>query len=1069
MSPGTTGSAGGLAAGLKLTAWFCASAFLDPGLLFGQEIEFNRDIRPILSDKCFACHGPDAANRKTKMRLDIETGARADLGKGRYLVVPGDPEKSEILRRVASPDPATRMPPAYAGRAPLKEAEIERIRRWIAQGAKWQPFWSFRPPLRPALPPVRELGWVRNPIDRFILSRLEREGLHPESEAGKATLIRRVTLDLTGLPPAPAEVDAFLNDASPDAYGKLVDRLLASPRYGERMAFRWMEAARYGDTNGYQTDGPRDMWRWRDWVIDAFNRNMPYDQFTIEQLAGDLLPNATLDRRIATGFNRNHRTSGEGGIIPEEYRVEYVADRAQTTATVWMGLTMGCARCHDHKYDPISQKDFYRLFAYFNQVPDEKGFAWNYGNEDPLVKAPLPEQEQKLGELDRKIAEAERRVDAQRGTDDRFLSSVSATKWTQTLSSVGATDWTLKEGLVFRSGKDAMKVAGCQQGATVCEWPATGVGASGARHFDGTHYLEADGKVADFDYLQPFTLAAWIQPEAASGAIVTHAEDYSEGMGHGLYLMDGKIRVHIIRRWTDLGIRVETVAPVALHQWQHVVATYDGERKAAGVRIYLNGQPLETRVLFDQNTEPIHHPKTPLRIGAGGGLRFFGNIEDVAIYNRALPPEEAAILSVRESVAQIICGAGASACQPSASPRTPAQSAKLAAYYLETGPDQEARNVVAELTSLRRERKQFYDRIPTVMVMADGAARDTFVLKRGAYDVPGEKVTAGVPEILAPLRAEWPNNRLGLARWMVDRANPFTARVTVNRFWQSFFGFGIVKTVDDFGAQGEFPVHPELLDWLATEFMESGWNVKALQKLIVMSATYRQSSRVTAELLQKDPDNRLLARGPRFRLGPEVIRDQALAVAGLLVEKLGGPSVKPYQPAGLWQELGGGSGYQQDRGDGLYRRSLYTYWKRTVAPPYMVTFDSPNREQCTVSESRTNSPLQALDLMNDVTFLEAARKLAERMMVEGGSSPAERVAYGYRLVLARAPRPEQRQVLLHALESFATSFRANRGAAREFLKQGESPVRPGLDEAELAAYAGVASLLLNLDETITKE
>ena len=760
---------------------------------------------------------------------------------------------------------------------------------------------------------------------------------------------------------------------------------------------------------------------------------MPYDQFTIEQLAGDLLPNATLEQRIATGFNRNHRTSGEGGIIPEEYRVEYVADRAQTTATVWMGLTMGCARCHDHKYDPIWQKDFYRLFAYFNQIPEEKGFVWNYGNEDPLVKAPLPEHAQKLTELDRKIAEAQTRFDS---LQPRLREE--QVRWERDLAQAPDPDWTIKDGLVFRSGTDA------------------------SSRFDGQHFLEADGKIADFDYLQPFTLAAWIQPEAATGAIVSHVEDYFEGMGHGLYLIDGKIRVHIIRRWTDLGIRVETAAPIPLHQRQHVLVTYDGERKAAGVRIYLNGEPQATTILFDQNTEPIRHPKTPLRIGAGGGLRFLGTIEDVRIYNRALTPEEAAILSVRESAGQLAA--------ISQEQRSPAQSAKLAAYYLERAAAPEMRNARDELAALRRERKKFAGEIPTVMVMADSATpRDTFLLKRGAYDSPGEKVTASVPEILTPLRPEWPNNRLGLARWLVDRGNPLTARVTVNRFWQSYFGFGIVKTVDDFGAQGEFPVHPELLDWLATEFMDSGWNVKALQKTIVMSATYRQSSRVTAELLQKDPDNRLLARGSRFRLGPEVIRDQALAVSGLLVEKLGGPSVKPYQPAGLWQELGGGSGYKQDKGEGLYRRSLYTYWKRTVAPPFMVNFDSPNREQCTVLESRTNSPLQALDLMNDVTFLEAARKLAERMMAEGGKSPAERVGYGYRLVLARAPAPKQRQVLLKALNGFALSFRGDAPAAREFLKQGETPVRPGLDENELAAYMGVASLLLNLDQTITKE
>jgi hypothetical protein len=1011
-------------------------ALLAATVLSGQQIEFNRDIRPILSDQCFACHGPDASKRKTKLRFDTEAGARIELAKGRFAIVPGDPEGSELVRRVTSSDTAVRMPPAYAGRAALRADEIERIRRWIAQGARWQPFWSFIPAQRPALPAVRDEKWARNPVDRFILARLEREGLHPAPETDKAALLRRVSLDLTGLPPTPAQVDAFLQDASPDAYGKAVDQLLASPRYGERMAFRWMEAARYGDTNGYQTDGPRDMWRWRDWVIDAFNRNLPFDRFTVEQLAGDLLPGATLEQRIATGFNRNHRTSGEGGIIPEEYRVEYVADRAQTTATVWMGLTVGCARCHDHKYDPISQKEFYRLFAYFNRIPDEKGFVWNYGNEDPLVKAPLPEQVQKLAELDRQVAAAQARFDAMQ---PQLRAAQRA--WERSAAPAALRDWIPEEGLVFRSGRETTKAAGCDGDASECAWPA----GEAAQHFDGKHYLEGDGKIADFDYMQPFTMAAWIQPESANGAIVSHVEDYFEGMGHAVLLVDGRIRVHILRRWTDLGIRVESAAPVALHQRQHVAVTYDGERKAAGVRIYVNGEPVAVKVLFDQNTEPIHHPKTPLRIGAGAGLRFTGTIEDVSIWKRALGPEEAAIVAGEPA-------------------------AKRAAWYLEREAPPEIRRAHDELAALLRERKEFFAQIPSVMVMADSATpRDTFLLKRGAYDAPGEKVTAGLPEVLAAPRPEWEKDRLGFARWLVDRKNPLTARVAVNRFWQSYFGFGFVKTVDDFGAQGEFPVHPELLDWLATEFMESGWDVKALQKTIVMSATYRQSSRVTAELLQKDPDNRLLARGPRFRLGPEVIRDQALAVSGLLVEKVGGPSVKPYQPAGLWQELGGGSGYKQDTGGGLYRRSLYTYWKRTVAPPFMVNFDSPNREQCWVFENRTNSPLQALELMNDVTFLEAARKLAERMMTEGGGSRVERVSYGYRLVLARAPDAARRQALLKALDGFAAGFRADAGAAREFLKQGESAARPGLDERELAAYASLASLILNLDETITKE
>ncbi len=1000
--------------------------------LRAQSVDFNRDIRPILSDKCFTCHGPDATHRQAKLRFDIPSA------------IPGN----EVLRRIASPNAAERMPPAYAGKAALTAAEIERIRRWIAGGARYEGFWSFVPPRRPETP-----AGV-NAIDYFIRARLEREGLRPSPEADRATLIRRVSMDLTGVPPTPAETAAFVQDASPRAYEALVDRLLASPRYGERMAFRWMEAARYGDTNGYQTDGPRDMWRWRDWVIESFNRNVPFDRFTIQQVAGDLLPDATLEDRIATGFLRNHRTSGEGGIIPEEYRVEYVADRAQTTSTVFLGLTMGCARCHDHKYDPLSQKEFYQLFAYFNRVPDEKGFVWNYGNEEPLVKAPLPEQAQKLASLDAQVEAARQAVE---GLQPRLREAQR--QWERGAKAELETGWVPGEGLVFRQATaglntEALKVGGCEAAGAPCTW-------SGGR-FDGVHFLETDGKAADFDYLQPFTFAAWIDAETPNGAIVSHAEDFFEGMGHGLYLVDGKLRVHILRRWTDLGIRVESAEAIPLHRREHVMVTYDGERKAAGVHLYLDGRPLAVKVLFDQNTEPIHLPKAPLRVGAGAGLRFRGAIEEAMVFNRALNSTEAAALAVADDVAAIVA-------LPEGR-RTAAQAAKVAAFYLERAAPAELRAPIAELAKLRAERKQFHDKIPSVMVMAEAATpRDTFVLKRGAYDNPGEKVTAGVPAMLPQPRAEWPNNRLGLARWLVDGANPLTARVTVNRFWQSYFGYGIVKTVDDFGAQGEFPVHPELLDWLATEFVASGWDVKALQKTIVMSATYRQESRASAELLQKDPDNRLLARGPRFRLGPEMIRDQALAAAGLLVEKVGGPSVKPYQPAGLWQELGGGSGYKQDQGEGLYRRSLYTYWKRTVAPPFMVNFDSPNREQCTVFENRTNSPLQALDLMNDVTFLEAARKVGERMLLEGGSETRARLSYGYRLVLAREPQAAQVQILERALERFRASFARDAGAAAEYLKQGDSPVRAGLDAAELAAYASVGSLLLNLDEAVTKQ
>ena len=840
-------------------------------------------------------------------------------------------------------------------------------------------------------------------------------------------------------------------DSSPQAYEKLVDRLLASSQYAERMAYRWMEAARYGDTNGYQTDGPRDMWRWRDWVIDAFNRNMPYDQFTIEQLAGDLLPNPTLNQLIATGFNRNHRTNGEGGIIPEEYRVEYVADRAQTTSIVWMGLTLGCARCHDHKYDPIFQKDFYRMFAYFNRIPNEHGFSYNYGNEEPYIKAPLPYQSTRLAEFDAKIAAAQARYDSLQPEIEKLQK-----KWERALAGTHGSDWSVSNSLIFNSRRST-------EVNKVGVVPTVDGPVGPAWHFDGKTNLEIKKQIADFGYMDPFTFAAWIKPENGTGGIFSQAEDYMEGMGHTLYLMDGKLRMHIVLRWTDLALRIETKKVLKQNEWQHVLVTYDGKRKAAGVRMYIDGEQQETNVLFDQNDEPFHvKPDIPFRIGAAGGLHFTGSIEDVRVYKGALSPQEAMAIAPRESIQEI------AAIQLSA--RTNPQAEKIKLAFLVQAAPQPIKDARSELLSLQHERAKYYDEIPTVMVMADDAnARESFVLKRGAYDAHGDKVTPGVPEILPQLKPEWPNNRLGLARWFVDRGNPLTARVTINRYWQSFFGYGIVKTVNDFGSQGEWPVHPELLDWLAVEFMDSGWNVKAMQKLMVMSAAYRQSSKSTPELIEKDPNNRLLARGPRLRLGAEVVRDQALAAAGLLVPTIGGPSVKPYQPPGLWQELSSGGGYVQDKGEGLYRRSLYTYWKRTVTPPFMANFDSPNREVCTVYENRTNTPLQALDLMNDVAFLEAARKLAERMILEGGKTPQQRIDYGYELILARPAKPREQQVVLKTLANFESSYKSDPKAAEQFLSYGESLRRAGIDQSELAAYTGVASLILNLDATITKE
>ena len=966
-----------------------------PGLPAAVGVEFNRDVRPILSDRCLACHGPDAGNRKANLRLDVEEAAR--------------PKLDAVYRRISSTDKATRMPPAYAGHDALPAGDIAKIKAWIDGGAVWQKHWSFIAPRRAARPSVKLAAWPRNEIDWYVLARLEREGLTPSVEADKPTLLRRVTLDLTGLPPSPVEVEAYLRDDSPGAYERVVDRLLASPRYAERMAVRWLEAARYADTNGYSQDGVRIMWRWRDWVIDAFARNMPFDRFTVEQIAGDMLPGATTDQRVATGFHRNHRTNGEGGIVDEEFRVEYVADRVETTATVWLGLTMGCARCHDHKYDPIKQRDFYSMFAFFNNVLEEKGFVYNYGNEEPFIKAPTTEQQKRLAELNARADQRQREWDAVSEKVELALE-----KW----QAHAPKEWDPIENRVASE--------------TLAD-----------TRFDGSREVKLGEEKGAFDHRDPYTLTARFK--GTRGTILSRMEDYFYGTGWAIYLLDGKLRFHYIHRWTDLGMRVETANPVPLDTWQDVAVTYDGSMKARDghVKIYLNGVVQPLKILFDQNLSPFTN-KAQLRIGGGGGddLRFRGEISEVRVFDRML------------TTAEIEATRGLN------------EANRLRFAFYERGLPKPLRDIYYRSVTAAAERDAYVETIPTAMVMQEGPSRAAFILKRGAYDAPGEKVTAATPGFLPPLGTAGQPNRLALAQWLVSAENPLTARVTVNRFWQMLFGTGLVKTVEDFGSQGEWPMHPELLDWLAVEFRESGWDVRHTLKTMVMSAAYRQSSRVTPQLLQRDPENRLLACGARLRLPAEMIRDQALAVAGLLHERVGGPSVRPYQPVGLWGELSAGGEYARDRGTGLYRRSLYTFWRRTIAPPSMVTFDSPTREACTVRETRTNTPLQALSLMNDVAYVEAARKLAERMMREGG---ADRLGRCYLLALGRAPQAKEREALGRLLERMKARYNGDAKSAAELLKVGDAEPDAALDAAELAAYTGVASVLLNLDETVTKQ
>jgi mono/diheme cytochrome c family protein len=1022
-------------------------------------LNFDRDIRPIFSDTCYACHGPDAAKRKADLRLDLRESAFAPR-EGGSAVVPGDPLQSGLYRRITSNDKNERMPPIDSGRQ-LSQEQISLIGRWIKQGAVWNEHWSLIPPKRSRVPHVTAPGWPQNAIDEFVLSRLAREGMSSSPPADKATLIRRVTLDLTGLPPTPDEVDTFENDPSPNAYEKIVDRLLASPRYGERRAIRWLDAARYADTNGYQTDGDRSMWRWRDWVIDAFNADIPFDQFTIAQIAGDMLPHATLEQEIASGFNRNHRGNAEGGIIPEEYLAEYVVDRVETTSTVWLGLTLGCARCHDHKYDPLRQKEFYQVFAYFNQVP-ERGRAIKVGNSPPLIKAPTVDDQRQLARLEARRLAAQQ--DFQRRA--RELGNLQ-THWEQTADRKHVpADWGPTRDLVglwtfdgnLQAAERSLPATKFVAGSPRFVSAPVGSGVE----FDGRTFLNA-GDVGKFGYFDSFSLAAWIRPAGPdAGTIVSRMIDADDGEGYSIAFQRGKLQVNLVQRWLDDAIRVETAEPIDCSTWHHVVVTYDGTREAKGIGIYVDGRPRTIHVHLDELNQTFD-VKEPLRIGGGGGSagRFHGALDEIRIYDHVLNPQDVLILATPDSLSAI--------CAVPPAGRSPAQAAKLRSFFLENRAPAALREALASLRQIDEEIEHFARSFPTVMVMREiNPPRETHVLIRGQYDHPGEKVSPGVPASLPPLASGLPNNRLGFARWLVDPANPLTSRVAVNREWQMFFGQGLVRTTEDFGSQGDRPSHPELLDWLATEFVRLGWDVKALDRLIVTSATYRQSSNATRRQIEQDPENRLLARGPRKRLSAEMIRDQALAASGLLVERVGGPSVRPYQPPGLWKDLNG-QNYKADSGPGLYRRSLYTFWKRTIAPPAMVAFDAATREACTVRETRTNTPLQALNLLNDVTYIEASRKLAARVLETPASSPSERIARAFRLVLSRQPTKAEARILRASYDRRLTAFRADADSAKKLLAVGQSARDDCLDVAELAAYTTTASLIFNLAETVTKE
>lgn len=1007
-----------------------------------EPLKFNRDIRPILSEHCFQCHGPDNNTREAGLRLDDREQAIQPAESDEIAIVPGKPGSSELVRRIFSEDEDLVMPPPDFNKT-LTAAQKQMLKQWVAEGAGYERHWAFTPPLRAEPPVVKRTDWPRNPIDHFILARLKKEGLTPSPEAERATLFRRLSLDLTGLPPSPADVAAFgremtaakTGDVAERVYEKWVNKLLDSPHYGERMAVDWLDAARFADSNGYQVDRDREMYAWRDWVIAALNANKPFDQFTIEQIAGDLLPDATLQQKIATGFHRNHSLNEEGGVIPEEFLAEYCADRVETTATVWLGQTFSCARCHDHKFDPFTQRDFYSLYAFFHNVT-EKGKG-NYGanirrNAPPILQLPAPKLEAVRKVFNEALAVAKKQL-----AEQEAKSLAGQAEWESRLRE-SSVQWSPAKPITARIEKEALKLDEKLAAVRIHPLPS------------GKHLvvIETGLPLSTVTALHlQFSRPKETLQEAGKPAIPV------------------PFRLEELRVFPATEEKSSDAKPLKIRPVQ-----IENTLPATTVAKALDGSD-RTLITFTLKegaaTSLVVELDPPISRETSATLR----LEMVLLVKAMTLPWELRV-STTDVDADLLAPADiVKIVRASDKQRTPDEQKKLAQHRAAKDPVH--RNLTDRITALTKKVDETDLQIPTTLVMEEMPhPRSTFILIRGAYDKKGAEVTSDTPQSLPAMASGLPKNRLGLARWLVDPANPLPARVTVNRYWQSLFGTGLVRTSGDFGTQGEPPTHPELLDWLATEFVRVNWDVKAMMRLLVTSATYRQSSRLTPALYRADPENRLLARGPRFRLQAEFLRDQALAASGLLVSKIGGPSVRPYHPPGLYEQVVSGKGantYVLGKGDELYRRSLYTYWKRSVPNPGMLVFDAPFREMCAVRRSRTNTPLQALNLMNDPTYVEAARFLAERMIREGGDGPEGRITHGFRLVLARSPHAAELAILTAAYERAIQEFQADPTGAAELIKVGASTADAKIDATQLAALATVASTILNLDETVTKE
>jgi mono/diheme cytochrome c family protein len=1033
-------------------------------------IEFNRDIRPILSDNCFLCHGPDPANRKAGLRLDTEDGLFKPQG-GDAPVVKGQPQASELLRRITAEDASERMPPAKSHKK-LTDAQKTLVRQWIEQGAPWQPHWSLVKPGRPPLPEVRDEKWPRNPIDRFILAKLEEKGLKPSPEADRHELIRRLAFDLTGLPPAPEDVEAFVNDTSADAYERLVDRLLASTHFGEHRARYWLDCARYADTNGLHFDNYREIWPYRDWVIEAFNRNMPFDRFTIEQIAGDLLPNRTLEQQIATGFHRCNITTNEGGSIDEEVVAAYAKDRVETTGAVWLGLTTGCAACHNHKYDPISQKEFYQFVAFFRNTT-QRAMDGNIPDTPPILVVPTKDDRARWEGLQTEVASLKASREKRRADGRKSLDAWLAGPESKLLDDpLDASRLELGLALYQGEGQQAVVITGQKTTLTLppeVSW-SEGKDKGRALRFGTKAGLPLE-EASAFNASNPFTLAFWVwMPTAGDNfEVLSKIEGSTPDRQHG-WILEINQRIPALTLFGNgkqdkLSVRGNNGQRLKAGAWNHVCFTGDGTRRPDGFLLFIDGK---------LQTAPRSEPPplqgslatlAPLTVGFAGRNDFKGGaIQDLRVYSRELRQDEVTLLFRWPALHAKLTNAPKSLIG--------AEREELLTIHL-SREDAEYRNLSQQLAAREIEQRiiRFRGAVTHVMQERADGMPTAKVLFRGQYDQPRETVQADVPAAFPPLPAGASKNRMGLAQWLVSPENPLTARVTVNRMWQEVFGTGLVKTSEDFGIMGESPSHPELLDWLAVEFRQSAWDIKHMYKLLTTSAAYRQLARTTDAGLKADPQNRLLWRGPRFRLDAEMVRDLALASSGLLNRQIGGPSVKPYHPAGVWETVAmldsNTRFYKQDSGDKLYRRSMYTFWKRGAPPAAMDIFNAPNRESCTVRRERTNTPLQALVTMNDPQFVEAARCLAQLTLKEKGDFGA-RLNFLTQRLLSRDFDKNERQICDKALTGFMAHYRSRPEEARKLIQTGASAPDVVLSPVDLAAWTMLASQVMNLDEALNK-